>query len=124
MSGNLNVSVITKIERFHASCVPGGGRKRASIAFRKAIQLCWDSRSRSEECVPSVPDLTGQRYSLLRSAGASSPLMAESPHSEHKQTPLRIFVVGAGLGGLAAAASLRRQGHRVEVRFLWFWKSK
>ncbi|KAJ7661965.1 FAD/NAD(P)-binding domain-containing protein [Mycena polygramma] len=29
--------------------------------------------------------------------------------------PLRIAVVGAGLGGLAAAVSLRRQGHRVEV---------
>ncbi|KAF7339247.1 FAD/NAD(P)-binding domain-containing protein [Mycena venus] len=29
--------------------------------------------------------------------------------------PLRIFVVGAGLGGLAAAVSLRRQGHRVEI---------
>ncbi|KAJ7228373.1 FAD/NAD(P)-binding domain-containing protein [Mycena pura] len=29
--------------------------------------------------------------------------------------PLRIFVVGAGLGGLAAAVSLRRQGHHVEV---------
>ncbi|KAJ7060194.1 FAD/NAD(P)-binding domain-containing protein [Mycena amicta] len=29
--------------------------------------------------------------------------------------PLRIFVVGAGLGGLAAAVALRRQGHRVEI---------
>ncbi|KAJ7484264.1 FAD/NAD(P)-binding domain-containing protein [Mycena latifolia] len=29
--------------------------------------------------------------------------------------PLRICVVGAGLGGLAAAVSLSRQGHRVEV---------
>ncbi|KAJ6485323.1 FAD/NAD(P)-binding domain-containing protein [Mycena vitilis] len=29
--------------------------------------------------------------------------------------PLRIVVVGAGLGGLAAAVSFRRQGHRVEV---------
>ncbi|KAJ6554237.1 hypothetical protein B0H19DRAFT_1377200 [Mycena capillaripes] len=29
--------------------------------------------------------------------------------------PLRIFVVGAGLVGLASAVSLRRQGHRVEI---------
>ncbi|KAF7344057.1 FAD/NAD(P)-binding domain-containing protein [Mycena venus] len=39
--------------------------------------------------------------------------MTESPPSE--RSPLRIFVVGAGLGGLAAAVSLRRQGHRVEI---------
>ncbi|KAJ7614784.1 hypothetical protein FB45DRAFT_936058 [Roridomyces roridus] len=32
-----------------------------------------------------------------------------------QQEPLRIFIVGAGLGGLAAAVSLRRQGHRVEI---------
>ncbi|KAJ6540993.1 FAD/NAD(P)-binding domain-containing protein [Mycena vulgaris] len=29
--------------------------------------------------------------------------------------PLRISIVGAGLGGLAAAVSLRRQGHQVEI---------
>ncbi|KAJ6620496.1 FAD/NAD(P)-binding domain-containing protein [Mycena sp. CBHHK59/15] len=29
--------------------------------------------------------------------------------------PLRIFIVGAGLGGLAAAISLRKQGHHVEI---------
>jgi hypothetical protein len=30
-------------------------------------------------------------------------------------SPLRIAIVGAGLGGLAAAVSFRRQGHHVEV---------
>jgi NADPH-dependent 2,4-dienoyl-CoA reductase/sulfur reductase-like enzyme len=30
--------------------------------------------------------------------------------------PLRVSIVGAGLGGLAAAVSLRRQGHQVQVR--------
>jgi uncharacterized protein with NAD-binding domain and iron-sulfur cluster len=30
-------------------------------------------------------------------------------------SPLRIAIVGAGLGGLAAAVSLRRQGHNVDV---------
>ncbi|KAJ7879154.1 FAD/NAD(P)-binding domain-containing protein [Mycena leptocephala] len=35
--------------------------------------------------------------------------------AESAPPPLRIFIVGAGLGGLAAAVSLRRQGHRVEI---------
>lgn len=29
--------------------------------------------------------------------------------------PLRIAIVGAGIGGLSAAVALRRQGHQVEV---------
>ncbi|KAJ7641993.1 FAD/NAD(P)-binding domain-containing protein [Roridomyces roridus] len=35
--------------------------------------------------------------------------------SNSTQFPLRICIVGAGLGGLAAALSLRRQGHQVEI---------
>ncbi|KAJ7857030.1 FAD/NAD(P)-binding domain-containing protein [Mycena leptocephala] len=35
--------------------------------------------------------------------------------AESAPSPLRIFIVGAGLGGLAAAVSLRKQGHRVEI---------
>jgi monoamine oxidase len=31
------------------------------------------------------------------------------------ETGLRVIVVGAGIAGLAAAISLRRQGHSVEV---------
>lgn len=33
-----------------------------------------------------------------------------------KPRPLRVIIVGAGLGGLAAAVALRRQGHDVQVR--------
>ncbi|EIN05354.1 FAD/NAD(P)-binding domain-containing protein [Punctularia strigosozonata HHB-11173 SS5] len=36
---------------------------------------------------------------------------SESPSA----TPLHIIVVGGGLGGLAAAVALRRQGHKIEV---------
>ena len=32
--------------------------------------------------------------------------------------PLTIVVVGSGIGALAAAIALRRQGHKVEVCFL------
>ena len=34
-------------------------------------------------------------------------------------TPLRVAVVGAGLGGLAVSAALRQQGHVVEVCFVY-----
>lgn len=30
-------------------------------------------------------------------------------------SPLQVAIIGAGLGGLAAAVSLRRQGHQVTV---------
>ena len=33
-----------------------------------------------------------------------------------ESTPLKVLIVGGGIGGLAAAISIRRQGHHVEVR--------
>lgn len=41
--------------------------------------------------------------------GPTSPLVDDHP------TPLKIIVIGAGIGGLSAALSLRRNGHDVEV---------
>jgi 2-polyprenyl-6-methoxyphenol hydroxylase-like FAD-dependent oxidoreductase len=35
------------------------------------------------------------------------------------QTPLKVVVAGAGLVGLSVAAILRRQGHQVEVVYLF-----
>lgn len=36
-------------------------------------------------------------------------------HSLGEKRPLRVLIIGAGIGGLTAAIGLRRQGHHVEV---------
>jgi pyruvate/2-oxoglutarate dehydrogenase complex dihydrolipoamide dehydrogenase (E3) component len=41
---------------------------------------------------------------------------AANAHITGETRPLKILVVGAGIGGLAAAIALRRQGHGVEVQ--------
>lgn len=38
-----------------------------------------------------------------------------SPLVDDQSTPLKIIIVGAGIGGLSAALSLRRNGHPVQV---------
>lgn len=38
-----------------------------------------------------------------------------SPLVDECETPLKIAIVGAGIGGLSAAIGLRRNGHEVEV---------
>ena len=48
-------------------------------------------------------------YSSPNKVGPTSPLVDDHP------TPLKVIVVGAGLGGLSAALSLRRKGHQVNV---------
>ena len=32
------------------------------------------------------------------------------------KTPLKILIMGAGIGGLTAAAALRKEGHDIQVR--------
>lgn len=45
--------------------------------------------------------------SIINSSGVNMPSRTDSP--------LQVAIIGAGLGGLAAAVSLRRQGHAVTV---------
>ena len=40
----------------------------------------------------------------------------ESPLVDEHSSPLKVAIVGAGIGGLSAALGLRRNGHEVEVR--------
>lgn len=47
--------------------------------------------------------------------GPTSPIVDDHP------TPLKIIIVGAGIGGLSAALSLRRNGHRVHVSSVPEW---
>lgn len=37
--------------------------------------------------------------------------------AQEADVPLNIIVIGAGIGGLTASIYLRRQGHKVTVRF-------
>ncbi|ROV97543.1 hypothetical protein VSDG_04639 [Cytospora chrysosperma] len=47
--------------------------------------------------------------SIPNKVGPTSPLVDDHP------TPLKIIVIGAGIGGLSAALSLRRNGHQVDI---------
>lgn len=51
--------------------------------------------------IPDIPKPT--------KVGPTSPLVDDYP------TPLKVVIIGAGIGGLSAALSLRRNGHQVEV---------
>jgi len=54
--------------------------------------------------------------------GVVNGLLAKAPKDgfsavvDECETPLKIAIVGAGIGGLSAAIGLRKNGHEVQVR--------
>ncbi|KAJ7493694.1 FAD/NAD(P)-binding domain-containing protein [Mycena latifolia] len=61
---------------------------------------------------PSPPEMAAK---VFKTVTEFFPVENPSVMPESLHEPLHIHIVGAGLGGLAAAVSLRRQGHRVEI---------
>jgi hypothetical protein len=61
------------------------------------------------------------------SNGVDTGVVVNGHHSHHSHhvngTPLIITIVGAGIGGLAAAIGLRRNGHKVAVSHIQLIKS-
>lgn len=55
----------------------------------------------------SVPTTNGQHD--------EAPKDGFSPLVDEHETPLKIAIIGAGIGGLSAAIGLRRNGHEVQV---------
>lgn len=71
---------------------------------------CFTSRKTSQNHKKDHVDTMLVNGEAQRPNGVySSPLVGEYPH------PLKIAIVGAGIGGLSAAIALRRQGHQVDV---------
>jgi hypothetical protein len=55
-----------------------------------------------------------QRINYRHSILAGEGLLAMT--AGHGDSPLKILIVGAGIGGLSSAIGLRMQGHSVQVR--------
>lgn len=76
--------------------------KNLANGVKSSLALNGSSASTNEVSHSAVPT----------KVGPTSPLVDDHP------SPLKIVIIGAGIGGLSAALSLRRNGHEVQVRVI------
>ena len=55
-------------------------------------------------------------FSFLNSTAVIMNGHATNGANTQRPKPLKVLIIGAGIGGLTVALSLRRQGHHSEVR--------
>jgi hypothetical protein len=83
----------------------------------------YQAKASAASHIPEVDDPTGHHINGRSQTILHAPVGAvpNGPGPDHSDesglVPLNIAIVGAGIGGLAAATGLRRNGHNVSVSF-------